>query len=234
MARILSIAAVVLATAGCTQSGAAPPDRWSRALEATGVRDGRVYKVMEEVRRRDFLPEAARRFELEDRPIPIGSGQTTSQPSLIARMIEELELKSGCRVLEVGTGSGYQTALLARLCDRVHSVEIVEDLAKLAKERLARLGYENAHVKAGDGYLGWPEAAPFDGIVVCAATSKIPQPLIDQLKPGGRLVIPLEDGAVESLVVITKEADGKLSRREVLPVRFVPLTGPNAEQDRAR
>jgi protein-L-isoaspartate(D-aspartate) O-methyltransferase len=196
------------------------------------VRDVRVLQVMEKVRRKDFLPSEAQRFERDDRPLAIGEGQTTSQPSLIAKMIEELGLKPGCKVLEVGTGSGYQTALLARLCDQVYSVEIVEPLARTAKKRLAELGYANAHVRAGDGYLGWPEAAPFDGIVVCAATARVPQPLVDQLKPGGRLVIPLEDAEGESLVVLEKNEGGELSRREVTPVRFVPLTGHRAEKDR--
>lgn len=200
---------------------------------APKVKDVRVQKAVEEVKRSDFLSPRAQPYAKEDRPLPIGYAQTTSQPSLIALMVEELRLQPGCKVLEVGTGSGYQTALLAKLCREVYSIEIVEPLAAEAKERLARLGYANAHVKAGDGYLGWPEAAPFDGIVVCAATAKVPQPLVDQLAVGARLVIPLEGEEAESLVVLTKGADGTLTRKEVTPVRFVPLTGPRAEDDRA-
>jgi protein-L-isoaspartate(D-aspartate) O-methyltransferase len=237
MKRAFLFAAVVAGLAGCSWSDAPvaprPGGQWARELEAAGVSDVRVLKVMNEVKRVDFLPRQAVPHAREDRPLAIGYSQTTSQPSLIARMIEELRLGPDCKVLEVGTGSGYQTALLARLCRDVYSIEIVEPLAEQARERLARLGHTNAHVRAGDGYAGWPEAAPFDGIVVCAATAKVPQPLVDQLAVGGRLVIPLEDeGGGESLAVLTRGADGTLTRREVTAVRFVPLTGERAEDDR--
>lgn len=239
-----AIGAMVLAgVLGCTQggrvgqggpSGQGSPGLWGKALEEAGVTDKRVRAVMEEVRRRDFLPPDAQRDELEDRPLYIGHGQTTSQPSLIARMVQELGLKPGCKVLEVGTGSGYQTALLARLCKEVYSIDIVEPLATAAKERLAALGYKNAHVRAGDGYAGWPEKAPFDGIVVCAEAPRVPQPLVDQLAVGGRLVIPLEGPRHGVLKVLEKDASGKLLEKATLDVAFVPLTGEAAEKDRAK
>lgn len=203
------------------------PD-WERAFNRLGVKDARVLAAMRRVRRGDFLPWEMRRYELDDRPLLIGFGQTTSQPSLIAEMVEALELPPGARVLEVGTGCGYQTALLAELGADVYSVEVVEPLATSAEERLAKLGYRGVHVRAGDGYLGWPEAAPFQGIVVCASAPRVPTPLLEQLAPGGRLVIPVG----ESLQRVTKAPDGTLEREELLPVTFVPLTGPLAARDR--
>jgi protein-L-isoaspartate(D-aspartate) O-methyltransferase len=201
-------------------------------LEQAGVTDARVVQAMEKVRRADFLPGAQQRRALEDRPLPIGHEQTTSQPSLIARMLQAMRLAPGCRVLEVGTGSGYQTALLAELCQEVYSVEIVAPLAQRASERLAALGYRNAHVKAGDGYQGWPEHAPFDGITVGAGAARVPQPLVEQLAPGGRLVIPVEESGATYVLVVTKHDDGTTSSERTLPVRFVPLTGEAAERDR--
>lgn len=204
---------------------------WSRVLAEAGVRDARVLRAMERVRRGDFLPRAQQRFALEDRPLDIGHGQTTSQPSLIALMVQELKLQPGCSVLEVGTGSGYQTALLAELCTHVSSIDIIEPLALEAKQRLAKLGYRNAEVKAGDGYLGWPEHAPFDGIVVCAAAAKVPQPLLQQLKKGGRLVIPVGEGD-ETRLLLEKDAAGQVRQVRGIGVRFVPLLGEPAERDR--
>ena len=208
------------------------PESWRRALTSAGVRDPRILEVMEQVKRSDFLPRSQLPFVMEDRPLPIGHEQTTSQPSLIALMMQDLKLQPGCSVLEVGTGSGYQTALLARLCTHVYSIDIVEPLALEAKRRLAALGYANAQVKAGDGYLGWPEHAPFDGIIVCAAASKVPQPLLAQLKKGGRMVIPVGESSDSQLVVFEKDAAGKVSQVKGIPVRFVPLIGDNAERDR--
>lgn len=208
------------------------PESWRRALTSAGVRDPRILEVMEQVKRSDFLPRSQLPFVMEDRPLPIGHEQTTSQPSLIALMMQDLKLQPGCSVLEVGTGSGYQTALLARLCTHVYSIDIVEPLALEAKRRLAALGYANAQVKAGDGYLGWPEHAPFDGIIVCAAASKVPQPLLAQLKKGGRMVIPVGESNDSQLVVFEKDAAGKVSQVKGIPVRFVPLIGDNAERDR--
>jgi len=196
------------------------------------VKDPRVIAAMKELRRADFLPPELRRSEYADRPLAIGHGQTTSQPSLIALMVQELRVGPEARVLEVGTGSGYQTALLAKLVKDVYSIDIVEPLALAASARLAQLGYANAHVKAGDGYLGWPEAAPFDGIVVCAAAPRVPQPLLDQLKPGGRLVIPVGEGDEARLAIYEKQADGGVKDVGGLAVRFVPFTGEHADRDR--
>ena len=203
---------------------------WTKTLQAQGVTDARVLAAFDVVRRADFLPDDVKGRELEDRPLPIGEGQTTSQPSLIALMIQQLQLPKDCVVLEVGTGSGYQTALLAQLCREVYSVEIVTPLAERAKQRLAAAGVKNAHVKAGDGDQGWPEHAPFDGITVGAGAAKIPQPLVQQLKKSGRLVIPA--GPQDDLSLQVVRADGKIERS--LPVRFVPLTGTPAERDRLR
>jgi protein-L-isoaspartate(D-aspartate) O-methyltransferase len=207
---------------------------WAPLLRAYGVKDERVLGAMDKVRRADFLPESIRALEREDRPLPIGHDQTTSQPSLIAMMIAALDLKPGCSVLEVGTGSGYQTALLGELCAKVASIEIVAPLAERAATRLRELGYKNIAVKAGDGYLGWPEHAPFDGIVVSASAPKIPAPLVAQLKAGGRMVIPVGDGARGQLSLVTKQADGGYTSEKSLPVRFVPMTGDQAERDRRK
>lgn len=204
---------------------------WTKTLQAQGVTDPRVLAAFDAVKRADYLPEELKGRELEDRPLPIGEGQTTSQPSLIGLMIQQLQLPRDCVVLEVGTGSGYQTALLAQLCREVYSIEIVAPLAERAKQRLAANGVKNAHVKAGDGYQGWPEHAPFDGITVGAGAAKVPQPLVRQLKPKtGRLVIPAGEQDELSLQVV--RSDGKIERS--IPVRFVPLTGTPAERDRVR
>lgn len=207
---------------------------WTRVLEMSGVHDPRIVQAMARVHRSDFLPAAQQRFVMEDRPLEIGHGQTTSQPSLIALMVQAMKLERGCTVLEVGTGSGYQTALLAELCAHVYSIDIVEPLALAAKKRLGELGYINAQVKAGDGYLGWPEHAPFDGIVVCASASKVPAPLLAQLKVGGRLVIPVGEGEESRLLVFEKEPSGKVKQVKGIPVRFVPLLGENADRDRGK
>jgi protein-L-isoaspartate(D-aspartate) O-methyltransferase len=205
---------------------------WLPVLRHYGVADGRVLEAMASVRRADFLPADQLAHEMEDRPLPIPERQTTSQPSLIARMLEELHLPAGCKVLEVGTGSGYQTALLARICRSAWSVEILAPLADSARARLASLGYRNAHVKTGDGYQGWADEGPFDGIVVSAAAPRIPPPLVTQLKPGGRLVIPVGPEGDQKLFIVTKSADGTTSVAESIGVRFVPLTGPGAEAPR--
>ncbi len=205
---------------------------WRRMLAMSGVTEERLVAAMEKVRRADYLPADQVRHEFEDRPLEIGHGQTTSQPTLIAQMVQAMDLKPGCRVLEVGTGSGYQTALLAELCDHVYSIDIVEPLALEAKRRLEKKGYRNAFVKAGDGYLGWPEAAPFDGIVVCAAAAQVPKPLVEQLKPGGRLVIPVGERYDTDLKLLVKAPDGTVKERVLVPVSFVPLTGPHADADR--
>jgi protein-L-isoaspartate(D-aspartate) O-methyltransferase len=158
--------------------------------------------------------------------LPIGYGQTISQPYIVALMTDLLKVNSGDVVLELGTGSGYQAAILSGLVKRVYTIEIIEPLARQAKSRLARLGYGNVTTRLGDGYYGWPEYAPFDGIIVTAAASHVPPPLIEQLKPGGRMVIPVGDRFfTQQLLLVEKTADGQITTRQVLPVRFVPLTG---------
>jgi protein-L-isoaspartate(D-aspartate) O-methyltransferase len=192
-------------------------------VEARGVKDPLVLGAMRTVPRHDFVPPAALAEAYGDHPVPIGHGQTVSQPYIVAFMTETLGLKGGEKVLEVGTGSGYQAAVLARMAGEVYSIEIVAPLAEEARERMARLGYRNVFVRGGDGYKGWPEAAPFDAIIVTAAAPKIPEPLKAQLKDGGRLVIPVGDENQE-LVVLTRRG-GTFEERRVLPVRFVPMTG---------
>lgn len=186
----------------------------------------RVMAVMGEVPREEFVPSAYRHVAYENTPQPIAAGQTISQPLIVALMTELLDPQANDIVLEVGTGSGYQAAVLAELVDHVYTVEIVTTLAESAKATLQRLGYSNVSVRAGDGYAGWPERAPFDGIIVTAAAEHIPQPLIDQLKPGGKLVIPVgEEHGYQELLSVTVDADGQVQKRALLPVRFVPLTG---------
>ncbi len=219
----------------CVASSAAPePRSWKALLHRHGVTDERLVHAMDKVRRADFLPASVRNFEYEDRPLPIGFDQTTSQPSLIAMMIAALELRPGCHVLEVGTGSGYQTALLGELCAKVASIEIVAPLAERAAAKLRELGYQNIDVKAGDGYLGWPDQAPFDGIVVSASAPKVPAPLVAQLKPGAKMIIPISEGVHGQLLLLTKQEDGGHVAQKSLPVSFVPMTGDHADRDRRK
>jgi protein-L-isoaspartate(D-aspartate) O-methyltransferase len=185
----------------------------------------RVMAAMGKVPRHEFVATGDLRNAYADRPLPIGHGQTISQPYIVALMTDFMDVKPGDRVLEIGTGSGYQAAVLAELAGTVYTVEIVEPLAREARERFERLGYRNVVARTGDGYRGWPEHAPFDSITVTAAPREIPQPLIDQLKPGGRLVVPVGGQASgQSLLLVEKRADGQVTRRHVLGVRFVPLT----------
>jgi len=191
----------------------------------------RVMGAMAKVPRHEFVPALERRNAYANRPLPIGRGQTISQPFIVALMSDLMEVKPGDRVLEIGTGSGYQAALLAELAGTVYTIEIVEPLAREAAERLKRLGYRNVMTRTGDGYQGWPEHAPFDAIMVTAAPREVPQPLVDQLKPGGRLVVPVGGQAAgQSLLLIEKQPDGKISRRTILAVRFVPLTDKSGRQ----
>lgn len=188
--------------------------------------DERVLDAMRKTPRHEFVPVAERPFAYMNRPLPIGYGQTISQPLIVAIMTELLHLKKSDRVLEVGSGSGYQAAVLAELTDSVYTIEIIEPLAQQAAGNLKKAGYDAVNTRIGDGYYGWSEAAPFDGIVVTAVASHIPPPLLKQLKPGGRMVIPV--GApfmTQYLVLVSKDADGKITTRQILPVRFVPLTG---------
>ena len=185
----------------------------------------RVMTAMAKVPRHRFVPAEQERYAYDNRPLPIGLGQTISQPFIVALMTDLLELKPGHKVLEVGTGSGYQAAVLAELAREVYTIEIVEPLAKQAAARLAALGYRNVTAKSGDGYRGWPEHAPFDAIMVTAGALEVPPALIHQLKPGGKLVIPVgPQSTAQQLLVIEKDASGKTITRNVLAVRFVPLT----------
>jgi len=188
--------------------------------------DERVMDVMGKVPRHEFVPPDQTPYAYRNRPLPIGHGQTISQPYIVALMTDLAKVEPGHKVLEVGTGSGYQAAILAQLAKAVYSMEIVEPLGRQATERVAKLRYDNVHVRLGDGYHGWDEHAPYDAILVTAAASHIPPPLIRQLKPGGRMVIPV--GAqflTQHLMLVEKKSDGTLSTRQILPVRFVPLTG---------
>ncbi len=192
-------------------------------IVARGVRDERVLAAMRKVPREEFVPEEQRAHAFEDRPLPIGEGQTISQPYIVALMTELLELKEGEKVLEIGTGSGYQAAVLAELTPHVYSIEILPKLAERARETLARLGYDGVKVKTGDGYLGWPEYAPFDGIIVTCAPESVPEPLEEQLAEGGRMVIPVGPQWTHQTLYVMRKKGGKLKREEGIPVRFVPM-----------
>ena len=189
-----------------------------------GIVDARVLAAMRKVPRERFVPENLRDRSYGDHPLPIGYDQTISQPYIVAFMTEQLRPRAEDRVLEIGTGSGYQAAVLAELVKDVYSIEIIEPLARSAEATLAQLGYKNVHVKAGDGYQGWPEHAPFDAVIVTCAPDHVPQPLVDQLKEGGRMMIPVGKQGGQELVWLEKKA-GKMKRRSVIPVRFVPMTG---------
>ncbi len=198
----------------------------------TGAETGRprfgeaVMAAMGKVPRHRFVPVLQDIFAYENRPLPIGEGQTISQPYIVALMTDLLDPKSADSVLEVGTGSGYQAAVLAELVAKVYTIEIVETLGRRAKQVLGELQYRNVEVRIGDGYGGWPAAAPFDAIIVTAAPAAVPQPLIDQLKPGGRMVIPVcGPSDVQHLLLVEKQSDGRTTTRRTLSVRFVPLTG---------
>jgi protein-L-isoaspartate(D-aspartate) O-methyltransferase len=184
-----------------------------------------VMAAMEKVPRHRFVPVLQDLFAYENRPLSIGEGQTISQPYIVALMTDLLDPKPSDTVLEVGTGSGYQAAVLAELVAKVYTIEIVEPLGKRAAKILGDLGYRNVEVRIGDGYGGWPAAAPFDAIIVTAAPAAIPQPLIDQLRPGGKMVVPVGASAdVQELLVVQKQPDGSSTTKRILPVRFVPLT----------
>ncbi len=207
-------------------------DAIARDARETGARTGRpvfgdaVLDAMRTVPREAFVPKAEAAFAYENRPLPIGHGQTISQPFIVALMTELLDVEPGAHILEIGTGCGYQTAILCALGARVCSVEVVEPLATAATARLAGLGYSGASVRAGDGHGGWPEHAPFDGIIVTAAAPSVPPSLPDQLKPGGCLVIPVgRAAATQNLQRICRRADGSSEAKTVLRVAFVPLTG---------
>lgn len=189
-----------------------------------GITDPAVLRAMATVPRHEFVPAAWRRYAYADQPLPIGHEQTISQPYVVAFMTEKMALRARDRVLEIGTGSGYQAAVLAGLVSEVYSIEIIEPLARQAASDLTRLGYGNVSVRHGDGYLGWPEAAPFDAIIVTCAPDHVPQPLVDQLKEGGRMVIPVGEPGDQNLFLLRKRGSSLL-REAILPVRFVPMTG---------
>ncbi|MBN3034894.1 MAG: protein-L-isoaspartate(D-aspartate) O-methyltransferase [Bacteroidales bacterium] len=191
-------------------------------IEARGVRDAEVLRAMRRVERHQFVPTELRHLAYEDHPLPIGEDQTISQPYIVALMTEVLDLGKSSRVLEVGTGSGYQAAVLAEICDSVFTMEIFESLGKSAEEVLHRLGYRNVSVRIGDGYQGWPEQAPFDAIIVTCAPTHVPEPLREQLAEGGRMVIPVGKAWSQELILL-KKSDGRLRDKEVIPVRFVPM-----------
>jgi len=191
----------------------------------------RTMAAMRKVPRQRFVLPGDERYAYDNRPLPIGHGQTISQPFIVALMTDLMDLKPSDRVLEIGTGCGYQAAVLSELAREVYTIEIVEPLGREAAQRLQALGYRNVVAKIGDGYQGWAEHAPFDAIMVTAAAHDVPQPLVDQLKPGGRLVIPVgTPWGGQTLLLIVKGQDGKLTRREVLAVRFVPLIDKSGKQ----
>ncbi len=197
-------------------------------IEAWGVNDPKVLEALQRVPRHRFVPADVAASAYENRPLPIGYGQTISQPFIVGYMTEALGLEGDERVLEIGTGSGYQAAVLAEIAAEVYSIEIVAPLAKRAKATLAKLGYENIHLRTGDGYRGWPEAAPFDAIVITAAPDHVPAPLLEQLALGGVMVVPV-GGSEQELLRFTRLEDGVHEER-LLPVRFVPMTGEALEK----
>jgi protein-L-isoaspartate(D-aspartate) O-methyltransferase len=194
------------------------------------ITNAAVLTAMRKVPRHEFVPEGLRAAAYQDGPLPIGYDQTISQPYIVAFMTEQLEPKSTDKVLEIGTGSGYQAAVLAELVAQIYTIEIIEELAKRAATDLKRLGYTNVYVRAGDGYKGWPEAAPFDSIIVTCAPEEVPPPLIAQLKDGGRMIVPVGPLWRQELVMFRKHG-AALERRAVLPVRFVPMTGRSQKPD---
>ncbi|MBN1510311.1 MAG: protein-L-isoaspartate(D-aspartate) O-methyltransferase [Sedimentisphaerales bacterium] len=202
-------------------------------IEARDVKDPNVLKAMRLVPRHAFVPTGQRAHAYADQPLPIGHGQTISQPYVVAFMTEALRLNRNSIVLEIGTGSGYQAAVAAEIAKEVYTIEIVEPLARSAAQLLDDLGYTNVHVKAGDGYYGWPEKGPFDAIIGTAAAERIPRPLIEQLRNGGRMILPVESTlGFQHLILITKDERGEIHQEKVMPVLFVPMTGEVQRPDR--
>lgn len=230
---IFAFSSVSILKESCGQTSALQSGDWWKAeaemmvneqIADRGVKDERVLKIMKITPRHLFVPEKIEKFAYSDRPLPIGEGQTISQPYIVALMTELLELKRNEKVLEIGTGSGYQAAILSQLADTCYSVEIVKTLAHSAKATLKQLGYGNVLVKWGDGYKGWAEHAPFDCIIITAAPEEIPQELVNQLKVGGRMVLPVGKWS-QDLILITKDATG-IKKESIIPVRFVPMVHP--------
>lgn len=198
-------------------------------IEGRGIKDQRVLNAMLKIPRHLFVPERNRKFAYADHPLPIDAGQTISQPYVVALMTEAVELKSSDRVLEIGTGSGYQAAVLAEISKEVFSIEIKKALAESADKLLKKLKYKNVQVKHGDGYFGWKKFAPFDVIIITAATNKLPPPLVEQLKEGGRLILPLGKINYYQTLTVFKKKKNKIKKEEIIPVRFVPMTGKARE-----
>jgi protein-L-isoaspartate(D-aspartate) O-methyltransferase len=225
-ARRLGGAVLLLLSVACrteVELDAARESMLRDQIEARGVRDARVIGALRRVDRARFVPPDQRPYAYEDHPLPIGHGQTISQPYVVAYMTEALELEGGEKVLEIGTGSGYQAAILGELARDVYTIEIVPELAESARQTLGELGYSNVHVRAGDGYRGWPEHAPFDAILLTAAPDHVPAPLVEQLAVGGRMILPL--GQAEQELVLLQKGPQGIVERSLLPVRFVPMTG---------
>ena len=227
VAQYLLFAAI--ATTGCGQQAPTAADLAAQRqrmveqqLKPRGIKEERVLAAMAKVPREEFIPVDVRADAYEDGPLPIGYDQTISQPYVVAFMTEQLRPKRSDRVLEIGSGSGYQAAILAELVAEVYTIDIIEPLAKSAEATLQRLGYNNVHFKVGDGYKGWPEEAPFDAVIVTCAPEKVPQPLVDQLKDGGRMVIPVGERFAQQLYLLEKK-NGQLKESVTLPVRFVPM-----------
>ena len=225
-----------IATTGCrqqTRTGADFAAQRQRMVEQQlkprGIKDERVLAAMARVPREEFIPADVRGDAYEDGPLPIGYDQTISQPYIVAFMTEQMRPRPNDRVLEIGSGSGYQAAILAGLVADVYTIEIIEPLAKTAEATLQRLGYKNVHIKVGDGYKGWPEVAPFDAIIVTCAPEKVPRPLVDQLKDGGRMIIPVGERFAQQLYLLEKK-NGQLKESVTLPVRFVPMLREGARR----
>lgn len=234
-ALLVLVISVVAAHLAMTQEPGAPPAHSTarssatsagpmveQQLRARGVSDPSTLRAMLTVPREKFVPQELRHRAYEDGPLPIGYGQTISQPFIVAYMTEQLQPKPRDRVLEIGTGSGYQAAVLSQMVAQVYTIEIVRPLAERAQALLRALGYQNVHVKAGDGYKGWPEHAPFDAIIVTAAPDHVPQPLIDQLKEGGRMIIPVGKPGAQNLHLLQKQG-GQIKQSAIKPVKFVPF-----------
>ncbi|MEJ5265288.1 MAG: protein-L-isoaspartate(D-aspartate) O-methyltransferase [Bacteroidales bacterium] len=219
---------IIVAGMDCSSSQENDYVRWreqmvSEQIISRGIKDKKVIAAMRKVERHRFVPDEYKQVAYGDHPLPIGYEQTISQPYVVAFMTEALELKQTDRILEIGTGSGYQAAILAEICDSVFTIEIVPELAQQAKLLLEQLGYKNIQVKHGDGYQGWIEKAPFDAIIVTCSPTKIPQPLKDQLREGGRMIIPVGYSQTDQYLYLIKKQNGRLVEKAVLPVRFVPM-----------
>jgi protein-L-isoaspartate(D-aspartate) O-methyltransferase len=232
---VLAVAAIVAPVSGCRKvsNDAADFDTARHnmvrgQIEARGISDARVLKAFETVERHRFVDSSLWGEAYNDYPLPIGEGQTISQPYIVALMTDLADIKPTDTVLEIGTGSGYQAAILGELADQVYSIEIIESLGRSADERLRGLGYDNIHVRIGDGYRGWPEAAPFDAIIITCAPPEIPQPLIDQLAEGGKMVVPV--GTFYQELMLVEKKDGKIEKSRIAPVQFVPMTGESQKK----